>query len=195
MLGSSSAMGRGTGRRRGHVLWPTAWLPLRLRQPRKREAGTRPRPTQPQRPPKCSTIWRLIGRPRPVPWGRFSASPPWRNFSNTSCCCSPAHARGRCPAPRRVAPAHRRQAHRRPSAPAGNELRGVGQQVESTCSSRSASARSVRGTRSGRHQLSAALAEHLGGGLRRLAAQRSEVDVGDRHRRCRTRSWPCRAPG
>ena len=38
------------------------------------------------RPPKCSTIWRLIGRPSPVPCGRWLASPPWRNFSNTSCC-------------------------------------------------------------------------------------------------------------
>ena len=38
------------------------------------------------RPPNCSTIWRLIGKPRPVPCGRLLTAPPWRNFSNTSCC-------------------------------------------------------------------------------------------------------------
>ena len=35
-----------------------------------------------RRPPRCSMIWRLIGRPRPVPCGLpVRVSPPWRNFS------------------------------------------------------------------------------------------------------------------
>jgi hypothetical protein len=31
---------------------------------------------KPMRPPKCSTIWRLIGKPKPVPCGRCTPSPP-----------------------------------------------------------------------------------------------------------------------
>src|SRR5262249_22076205 len=34
------------------------------------------------RPPKCSTIWRLMCRPSPLPSGLLvSVSPPWRNLS------------------------------------------------------------------------------------------------------------------
>ena len=44
------------------------------------------------RPPKCSTIWRLMGKPSPVPCGRWSASPPWRNFSKIRARCACGHA-------------------------------------------------------------------------------------------------------
>src|SRR4051794_20083228 len=86
-------------------------------------------------------IWRLIGRPRPVPCGlAVRVSPPWRNFSKIVACCA-----GLMPGPlsatstRASRSSVRRRTVMRPAAGAQN-LAAVGRGVRGTWTSRSRAA-------------------------------------------------------
>ena len=113
------------------------------------EAGALPgRRAQPQRAAEVLDDGAADGQAQPVPCGRFAASPPWRNFSNTSACCpggtpGPLSCTSTTSEPARGCS---RTLTRPPSA--GTNLAALDSRFNTTCSRRSGSARSS-GTRSG----------------------------------------------
>ena len=118
------------------------------------------------RPPKCSTIWRLIGGSRPVPWA-YCIAATLAEFSNTSLLLK-RNARAvvlypRCALRRRYGQRHGTR------SPAGTNLAGQ-QQVDQHRSSRSRSAQ--RGHALGLLHAHARAA--LAGGLRRWSAPRAD---------------------
>ena len=111
-----------------------------------------------------------------MPCGRLLASPPWRNFSNTSCCCS-TERRGRCPAPRCVPPPPGGERHRDAAWSAGrHELGGVRQQVDQHLQQPVAVGLQRGHALGSCAHARAALAEGLGGGLHRVRDQLAQVD-------------------
>ena len=117
------------------------------------------------RPPKCSTIWRLIGRPRPVPCGRLQRVAALAELLEHELLLARPARRARCRAPRRVAPSPsaRSRTSTRPPLGAARTSRRSTAGSAAPAVSRSGSARSG-GTCSGICELDrgAALAEQLG---------------------------------
>ena len=194
MLGSSSAI---------RILWVMAvscvWSSLRARHGSSKPKHA-PWPGSERshiRPPKCSTIWRLIGRPRPVPCGRFGASPPWRNFSNTSCLLRRRHAGAVVLHLDGGVPVVGAQAHARPGRPRPAR---TWRRWTAGSAAPAAAGRGRRAASAPRPAGPARPARRARGTARRWSAPPASAARAGRRRRCatrrgRTRSWPCRAPG
>ena len=205
--GTRARSGCSARRRRSGSCWLMRWSPGAAGRPVRRPgqleseacAPARVRTRSHIRPPKCSTIWRLIGRPRPVPCGRFAASPPWRNFSKISACWSAAR-RGRCPAPRPVSAGSVGACSRSVDPPAARrqELGGVRQQVQQHLQSAGRRRRAASARDSGRSSTTAAPRSRNISAVVCTAcsiSSRRSTSVVVPFARGRIRSWPCPAPG
>ena len=131
------------------------------------------------RPPKCSTIWRLIGKPEP---GALRPVRRHRRPGGTSRRSAHAASAG-TPGPLSCtatvaasASTVRRIRYARPAS--GTNLAALLRRFSSTCISRSGSARKWEPRRAARGPAGAAFAQQLPDGLRRLPDQRDQVDVG-----------------